>query len=114
MKKIRSAVTDSEGGVYYGEGKDGVNNLMSIYSACTDLSYEQIQKDFEGKGYGDFKKAVGEAVVEELRPVRERYEMLMKDQAYLKELAAKGAESANRVANRTLAKAMKQCGFILP
>ena len=114
MKKIRSAVTDSEGGVYYGEGKDGVNNLMSIYSACTDLSYEQIQKEFEGKGYGDFKKSVGEAVVEELRPVRERYEMLMKDQAYLKELAAKGAESANRVANRTLAKAMKKCGFILP
>ncbi len=114
MKKIRSAVTDSEGGVYYGEGKDGVNNLMSIYSACTDLSYEQIQNEFAGKGYGDFKKAVGEAVVEELRPVRERYEILMKDQAYLMETAAKGAESANRIANRTLSKAMKKCGFILP
>lgn len=114
MKKIRSAVTDSEGGVYYGEGKDGINNLMSIYSCCTGLDYDTIARDFEGKGYGDFKKAVGEAVVEELRPVRERYEALMKDQAYLKEVAAKGAERANRIADRTLSKAMKKCGFILP
>ncbi|MDD6145637.1 MAG: tryptophan--tRNA ligase [Oscillospiraceae bacterium] len=114
MKKIRSAVTDSEGGVYYGEGKDGINNLMGIYSCCTGLDYEQIAADFSGKGYGDFKNAVGEAVVEELRPVRERYEMFMKDQAYLKEMAAKGAESASRIANRTLTKVMKKCGFVLP
>ncbi len=114
MKKIRSAVTDSEGGVYYGEGKDGINNLMGIYSCCTGLDFEQIANEFSGKGYGDFKNAVGEAVVEELRPVREKYEMYMKDPAYLKELAAKGAESASRVANRTLSKAMKKCGFLLP
>lgn len=114
MKKIRSAVTDSEGGVYYGEGKDGINNLMGIYSCCTGLDYEQIAKDFSGKGYGDFKTAVGEAVVEELRPVREKYEMYMKDPAYLKELAAKGADTASRVANRTLNKAMKKCGFLMP
>ena len=114
MKKIRSAVTDSEGGVYYGDGKDGVNNLMGIYSCCTNLSYEQIEREFAGKGYGDFKNAVGEAVVEELRPVRERYEMYMKDQAYLKEVAAKGAATASRVADRTLSKVMKKCGFVLP
>ena len=114
MKKIRSAITDSEGGVYYGEGKDGVNNLMGIYSCCTNLSYEQIEREFAGKGYGDFKTAVGEAVVEELRPVRERYEMYMKDQAYLKEVAAKGAATASRVADRTLTKVMKKCGFVLP
>lgn len=113
MKKIKSAVTDSEGGVYYGEGKDGVNNLMSIYSCCTGLTYEQIENEFKGKGYGDFKAAVGEAVVEELRPVREKFEMYMKDTAALKELAAKGAEKANRIANRTLEKAMKKCGFVL-
>lgn len=113
MKKIKSAVTDSEGGVYFGEGKDGINNLMGIYSCCTGLTYEQIADEFSGKGYGDFKAAVGEAVVEELRPVREKYEMYMKDQAYLKELAAKGAETASRIANRTLEKAMKKCGFVL-
>lgn len=113
MKKIRSAVTDSEGGVYYGEGKEGVNNLMGIYSCCTGLAMEQIEKDFAGKGYGDFKNAVGEAVVEELRPVRERFNMLMKDQAYLMEVASKGAETASRIADRTLHKAMKKCGFII-
>lgn len=114
MKKIKSAVTDSEGGVYYGEGKDGINNLMGIYSCCTGLDFDEIANEFKGKGYGDFKSAVGEAVVEELRPVREKYEMYMKEQAYLKELAAKGAESASRVANRTLNKAMKKCGFLMP
>lgn len=114
MKKIRSAVTDSEGGVYYGEGKEGVNNLMSIYSCCTGLTFEQIAEEFSGKGYGDFKKAVGEAVVEELRPVRERYEMFMGEKAYLMDVAAKGAESASRIANRTLTKTMKKCGFLLP
>ena len=113
MKKIRSAVTDSEGGVYYGEGKEGINNLMGIYSCCTGLSMEQIERDFAGKGYGDFKNAVGEAVVEELRPVRERFNMLMKDQAYLMQLADKGAETASRIADRTLHKAMKKCGFIV-
>ena len=75
---------------------------------------EEIENEFRGKGYGDFKNAVGEAVVEELRPVRERYEMYMKDQAYLKETAAKGAATANRIADRTLQKAMKKCGFVLP
>ncbi|MCM1544190.1 MAG: tryptophan--tRNA ligase [Ruminococcus sp.] len=113
MKKIRSAVTDSEGGVYYGEGKDGINNLMGIYSCCTGLTMEQIADEFKGKGYGDFKAAVGEAVVEELRPVRERFETYMNDQAYLKELAAQGAEKASRIAQRTLDKAMKKCGFVL-
>lgn len=113
MKKIKSAVTDCEGSVYYGEGKDGINNLMGIYSCCTGLDYDQITKDFEGKGYGDFKAAVGEAVIEELRPVKEKFDMYMKDQAYLMELAAKGADSASRVANRTLNKVMKKCGFVL-
>lgn len=112
-KKIKSAVTDSEASVYYGDGKDGINNLMGIYSCCTGLDYDQIAHDFAGKGYGDFKAAVAEAVVEELRPVRERYNELINDQAYLKELAAKGAETASRIANRTLSKAMKKCGFVI-
>ena len=114
MKKVKSAVTDSEGGVYYGEGKEGINNLMEIYSCCTGLTMDQITSDFVGKGYGDFKKAVGEAVAEELRPVREKYEELMKNPDYLKAVAAQGAEKANRVAGRTLTKVMKKCGFVLP
>ena len=114
MKKVKSAVTDSEGGVYYGEGKEGINNLMEIYSCCTGLTMDQITSDFAGKGYGDFKKAVGEAVAEELRPVREKYEELMKNPDYLKSVAALGAEKANRVADRTLTKVMKKCGFVIP
>ena len=98
MKKFKRAVTDSEAKVRYAEGKDGVNNLMAIYSAVTGLSYEQIEKDFDGKGYGDFKTAVGEAVVEELRPIRERYE--------------KADEIALKISSRTMGKVMKKIGFI--
>ena len=113
-KKIKSAVTDSEGSVRFADGKEGINNLMGIYSCCTGLTYEQIEADFAGKGYGDFKAAVAEAVIEELRPIRERYERYSNDKAYLKEVAAQGAERASRVANRTLGKVMKKIGFVLP
>ncbi len=85
MKKFKSAVTDSEMSVRYAEGKDGINNLMTIYSAVTGDSFEKIEADFSGKGYGDFKAAVGEAVVEELRPVQEKFKQLMNDKAYLAE-----------------------------
>ena len=113
MKKFKRAITDSEACVRYGEGKDGVNNLMAIYSAITGLSYEQIEHEFDGKGYGDFKTAVGEAVVEELRPIRERYEKLIKDKAYLEECYRKADEIALKISSRTLSKAMKKVGFIL-
>ena len=113
MKKFKSAVTDSEMSVRYAEGKDGINNLMTIYSVITGNSLEQIEADFSGKGYGDFKKAVGEAVVEELRPVQENFKRLMADKAYLSECQKKGAESAARIAQRTLDKAMKKIGFVL-
>lgn len=113
MKKFKRAITDSEACVRYGEGKDGVNNLMAIYSAITGLSYEQIEHDFDGKGYGDFKTAVGEAVVEELRQIRERYEKLIKDKAYLEECYRKADEIALKISSRTLSKAMKKVGFIL-
>ncbi|MCQ2462037.1 MAG: tryptophan--tRNA ligase [Clostridia bacterium] len=112
MKKFKSAVTDSEAHVAVGEGKDGVNNLIGIYSCCTGLTAEQIEHDFEGKGYGDFKAAVGEAVIEQLRPVREKYELLMADGAYLNDVAKKGAQTASHIAERTLSKAMKKVGFL--
>ena len=112
MKKFKRAVTDSEAKVCYGEGKDGINNLMTIYSAVTGLSFEQIENDFDGKGYGDFKTAVGEAVVEELRPVRERYEKYIADKAYMQECYQKADEIAQKFSQRTLDKAMKKIGFV--
>lgn len=113
MKKIKSAVTDSEGGVYFAEGKDGINNLMGIYSCCTGKTMDEIADEFSGKGYGDFKTAVAEVVIEELRPITEKYNLLMQDQAYLKQTAAAGAQKAARIAQRTLDKAMKKVGFII-
>lgn len=112
-KKFKSAVTDSEMSVHYGEGKDGINNLMTIYSAVTGDSFEKIEADFAGKGYGDFKKAVGEAVVEELKPVQDKFRQLMNDRAYLSECQKNGADFAARIGRRTLDKAMKKIGFLL-
>ena len=112
IKKFKSAVTDSEAVVAYREGKDGINNLISIYSAVTGRSFEQIEEEFAGKGYGDFKLAVGEAVAESLRPVRERFEAYMKDKAYLEASYKAGAEKALSISQRTLDKVYKKIGFL--
>lgn len=112
MKKFKRAVTDSEACVRYAEGKDGINNLMDIYGAVTGLSHEQIEHDFDGKGYGDFKVAVGEAVVEALRPVKTEYEKLIADKAYLESCYRKADEIALKISSRTLNKAKKKIGFI--
>ena len=112
IKKFKSAVTDSEMEVVYREGKDGINNLMSIYSAITKKSYEEIQREFEGKGYGDFKTAVGETVAEELRPIREEYDRLMADKAYLESCYRDGAQKARTISQRTLDKVYKKIGFL--
>lgn len=111
VKKIKSAITDSEASVYYSKEKPGVSNLMEIYSACTGKSFDDITDEFAGKGYGDFKAAVAEAVVEELRPLQAEYARLISDKAYLTECAAKGAEKASRIADRTVKKCMKKIGF---
>ena len=111
MKKIKSAVTDSDACVKYAEGKDGINNLMTIYSCCTGKSFEEIEKEFEGKGYGDFKTAVGQAVIDELAPVQARYKELINDKKYLEECMKKGADLATRISQRTLDKVMKKVGF---
>ena len=113
IRKFKRAVTDSEALIAYREGKDGINNLMSIYSCCTGLDFAAIEKEFEGKGYGDFKVKVAEAVIEELRPVQENYNRLMADKQYLLDTAAKGAEKASYFANRTLTKAKKKVGLLL-
>lgn len=113
LKKFKSAVTDSEAVVRYADGKDGINNLMAIYSCCTGLSFDQIEKDFDGKGYGDFKVAVAEAVIEELRPVQEQFKLITNDKAYIAEAAAKGAEKALAISSRTVQKAKKKVGLYL-
>jgi len=113
MRKFRRAVTDSEAKVRYAPGKDGVNNLMEIYSAVTGKSLEAIEDEFTGKGYGDFKTAVGEAVALELKPIQERFAELMKDKAQLENLMKIGAERASHIAGRTLGKAMKKLGFVI-
>ncbi len=113
IRKFKRAVTDSEACVCIGQDKHGINNLIGIYSAITEKTPEEITAEFEGKGYGDFKMAVGEAVVEELRPVRERYEAIIKDKKTLEELYREGAKKAEHTAMRTLSKAMKKVGFVL-
>ncbi|MEM0529975.1 tryptophan--tRNA ligase [Zongyangia sp. HA2173] len=112
VKKFKRAVTDSEMEVAYREGKDGINNLMTIYSVVTGKTLEEIQNEFSGKGYGDFKVAVGEAVAEHLRPVRERFDALMKDKAYLEDCYQKGAQQALAISQRVLDKVYKKVGFI--
>ena len=111
IKKIKSAVTDSDACVKYAEGKDGINNLMSIYSSFTGKDFDAIEKEFEGKGYGDFKAAVGEVCADGLAPVREEYARLIKDKAYLEDVMKKGSETASYLARKTLSKVYRKVGF---
>ncbi|MEE1278053.1 MAG: tryptophan--tRNA ligase [Acutalibacteraceae bacterium] len=113
MRKFKRAVTDSEARVCVGEGRDGINNLIGIYSAVTGKTADEIALEFEGKGYGDFKTAVGEAVVEELRPIRERYDTFISDKKQLEDIYKQGAERAFYTARKTASKAMKKVGFVL-
>ena len=114
-RKFKRAVTDSdtENCVRYApEEKPGVANLMSIYSSVTGKSFPEIEKEFEGKGYGVFKPAVGEAVIETLRPVREEAERMLADKAYLQQVYTQGAQKASYVARKTLRKVYKRIGFV--
>ncbi len=114
IRKFKRAVTDSGSEVRYGEGKDGVNNLMAIYSAFTGKDMDAIAAEFAGKGYGDFKLAVGETVADALAPAREKYEALMKDKAYLESVMKDGAERAAYRARKTLSKVYRKVGFVQP
>ena len=115
MRQFKRAITDSdtENCVHYDkENKPGVSNLMTIYSACTGKSFQEIEAEFAGCGYGKFKPAVGEAVVETLRPIREETTRIMKDKAYLEQVYRDGAEKAGYVAEKTLRKVYKKVGFV--
>ena len=117
MKQFKRAITDSdrENCVRYDpEHKPGVANLMTIYSSVTGKTFQEIEQEFDGQGYGVFKPAVGEAVVECLRPIREEASRIMKDKAYLESVYRDGAEKASRVAQKTLRKVYKKVGFVAP
>lgn len=111
LRKCKRAVTDSENAVCFREGKDGINNLMTIYAACTGKSYPEIEAEFAGRGYGDFKKAVGEAVVEELLPIQQRYESWQKKPDELMEICRMGAQKAEKLAKPMLQKAYRAIGI---
>ena len=115
LRKFKRAVTDSdtENCVRYDPANTrGVANLMTIYSAVTGKSFEQTVQEFAGKGYGAFKPAVGEAVVETLRPIREEATRILGDKAYLESVYRAGAQKASYVAEKTLRKVYKKVGFV--
>ena len=115
MRKFKRAVTDSDSERcvrYAPQEKPGVSNLIQIYAAATGKSYEEIEREFNGCGYGKFKPAVGEAVVEVLRPIQEETARLLSDKAYLEGVYRAGAERASRVAEKTLRKVYKKLGFV--
>lgn len=112
LRKFKRAVTDSDAQVKFDpENKPGVSNLLSIYSVFSEKSIAEAEADFAGKGYGEFKLAVGEAVADKLAPIQAEQSKLLADKAYLESALKSGAERANRVANKTLSKVYKKIGF---
>lgn len=114
VRKIKRAVTDSGSEVRRGAGKEGIENLMSIYGAVTGRSPEETEAEFDGKGYGVFKAAVADAVVAALEPIQKRYADLTANRDYLEEVYRKGAQTAERTAFKTISKVYRKVGFIQP
>ncbi len=115
IRKFKKAVTDSDNKIAFDpENKAGISNLLTIYSTFTGTSIEDACKYFEGKGYGDFKVKVGEAVAEGLEPITKKRLDLMNNKDYLDGIIIKGAENANRIAERTLRKVYRKVGLYRP
>lgn len=112
MRKFKRAVTDSGCEVKRGEGKEGIENLMSIYGAVTEKTFDEIEKEFEGKGYGDFKTAVGEAVADSLLPMQENFKRIISDKGYLEKCMKDGTGKAFAASRKTLQKVNRKVGFI--
>ena len=112
LRKFKRAVTDSDGCVRAGADKPGVTNLMSIYGVLTGKSFADIEREFDGRGYGEFKQAVAQTVVDALRPIQQEYARLLADRGYLDGVLAEGAVRAGAIARRTLAKVYKKIGFL--
>ncbi len=113
LRKFKRAVTDSDDKIIFSPDKPGISNLLTIYTAFTGKTYEQAENEFAGKGYGDFKIKVGEAVAEVIEPIRQEKNRLLADKAYLDEVLKNGAERAERLAYRTLSKVYKKVGLVL-
>jgi len=111
IRKFKRAVTDSGNEIRYAEEKPGISNLIEIYSVATGKSIPEIEKEFDGKGYGEFKIAVGEAVAAMLKPVQDRYNELCNDKEYIDNVIKTNAEKASYYANKTLRKVQKKVGF---
>ena len=111
MRKCKRAVTDSEAQILYRDEQPGVKNLINIYSACTGKTPDEVVKEFDGKGYGDFKMAVGESVCAVLKPLQDEAARLEKDKAYIDGIIKANAEKAGYFANKTLRKLQKKIGF---
>ncbi len=113
MKKFKKAVTDSENVVRFDpENKPGISNLMCIYGAITGKNEKEIEEEFSGLGYGAFKTAVGEKVVEKLKPVQEKYKELLENPKYLEEIYTRGAEKARELASKTLEEVKNKIGIL--
>jgi len=113
MRKFKKAVTDSGSEIKFADGKDGINNLITIYSAFTDKSIPEIEREFAGMGYGQFKEAVGEACADALAPVQAKFAELSSDKAYLESVMKQGAEEASYCARKTLSKVKRKVGFVI-
>lgn len=111
IRKFKRAVTDSENQIIYRDEQAGIKNLIDIYSAVTEKTPVEIEKEFDGKGYGDFKVAVGEAVASTLKPLQDRMEELSKDKSYIDSIIKQNAEKADYFANKTLRKVKKKVGY---
>lgn len=111
IRKFKRAVTDSDNEVRMSEEKAGISNLINIYAAFTGKSVQEIEGEFAGRGYGDFKLAVGEAVADKLAPVQAEQKRLLADKKYLGEVLASGAERAFKAARKTLSKVYRKIGF---
>ncbi len=112
MRKFKRAVTDSGNEIKISPDKPGISNLLTIYSVMTNQSLQASEAHFQGCSYADFKTEVGDAVVETLRPVREKYLELMSNKDYLDQVLRQGAEKASRIADRTISKVYRKVGFI--
>ena len=113
IRKFKRAVTDSDNEIRMSEDKPGISNLITIYSAVTGKTTDEIEREFVGKGYGEFKLAVGEAVADTLAPIKQKHDEIIKDKKMLEQLYRQGAEKAEHVARKTYFKAMKKVGFVL-
>jgi len=112
IKKFKRAVTDSDCLIKYMDGKDGINNLLSIYCAFTDKTLAEAEKEFEGCGYGEFKMAVADACIDKLRPIQDQFKTYMADKAQLDKILKDNSEKAAYIARKTLSKVYRKVGFV--